>query len=235
MFVHVSLLPPLCRCTELACLLKHKYNSAARCVRATIACPAPCCGSCCGCLTLRHGMLSCSCGCCYGACSGCSSTYKKNGEPFNITYASGPVSGFLSGDTVNVAGLDVQLQTFAEVTDVTGLGPAFGVGKFDGILGMAFQSISVDNIPTVFQNLVAEKAVAAQVFAFYLPSTDGATGELIIGGIDTKHYVGTLSYVPLTSETCTYRVLPFCLRCHSPARVLELLCGVTPVSACGIV
>jgi len=130
-----------------------------------------------------------------------SSTYKPNGEPFNITYASGPVSGFLSSDTVVVAGLTVPAATFAEITDVTGLGPAFGVGKFDGILGMAFQSISVDNIPTIFGQMVQDKIVDSAVFAFYLPSTSGAVGELTIGGIDSKHYTGSLSYVPLSHET----------------------------------
>jgi hypothetical protein len=147
------------KCTDLSCLLKHKYDSSK------------------------------------------SSTYVANGTAFNIDYASGPVSGFLSEDTVSVAGLNVKLATFAEITDPTGLGPAFGIGKFDGILGMAWQSISVDNIPPIFADLVYENAVDAPVFAFYLPSTSGGTGELIIGGIDQKHYTGELTYVPLSSET----------------------------------
>ena len=98
---------------------------------------------------------------------------------------------------------DEQKATFAEVTDVTGLGPAFAVGKFDGIMGMAFQTISVDNVPTIFSLMVQDKLVDQPVFAFYLPSTSGAQGELILGGIDKAHYTGSLDYVPLTSETCT--------------------------------
>jgi len=133
--------------------------------------------------------------------SSSSSTYKKNGTPFNITYASGPVSGFLSGDTVSVAGLDVSIALFAEITDVSGLEPAFGIGKFDGILGMAFQSISVDNIPPIFALMVQAGLVDEPVFAFYLSSSDLAQGELILGGIDPNHYTGQLTYVPLTSET----------------------------------
>merc|ERR1719272_320504 len=98
-----------------------------------------------------------------------SSSYKPNGEAFNIRYGSGPVSGFLSEDVCTVGGFEVE-QTFAEITDPSGLGPAFAAGKFDGILGMAFQSISVDHIPTVFENMVNQKLVTAPVFAFYLSS-----------------------------------------------------------------
>jgi len=82
-----------------------------------------------------------------------------------------------------------------------GLGAAFLVGQFDGILGMAFQSISVDGIPTIFQDLLYSKQITSPVFAFYLPSATGAVGELTIGGIDPAHYTGTLTYIPLSSET----------------------------------
>ena len=53
-------------------------------------------------------------------------------------YGSGPVSGFQSIDTLDMGGLIVQNQEFAEVTDAGGLGAAYKLGKFDGILGMAF-------------------------------------------------------------------------------------------------
>jgi len=136
-----------------------------------------------------------------------SSTYQPNGTKYNIRYGSGPVSGFLSEDSVSVGGLVVKHQTFAEVTNVKGLGPAFAVGQFDGILGMAFQSISVDDITPPFQNMLAQGLINEAVFAFYLsneaapPLPPLIKGELIIGGIDRKHYTGELHYVNLTSET----------------------------------
>jgi hypothetical protein len=33
---------------------------------------------------------------------------------------------------------------------------ADAIGRFDGILGMAWQSISVDGMPTVFETLLAQ-------------------------------------------------------------------------------
>ena len=40
------------------------------------------------------------------------------------------------------------------VDNAGGLGPAFLIGQFDGILGLAFERISVDGIPPVFQDFV---------------------------------------------------------------------------------
>jgi saccharopepsin len=128
-----------------------------------------------------------------------SSTYHANGTAFKILYGSGPVSGFLSDDDISVGEAQVTQQRFAEITDVKGLGLAYAIGKFDGILGLAFQSISIMHIPTVFQNLVEQKAIKDPVFAFYLPSTTGSDGEMDIGGIDSSHYTGTLDYHKVTN------------------------------------
>lgn len=130
-----------------------------------------------------------------------SSTYHKNGTAWKIMYGSGPVSGFLSEDAVKVGDVTVPSQVFAEVTDVSGLGAAYSVGKFAGILGLAFQSISVDNIPPVFVNMVNQGLVDEPVFAFYLSEESGKDGELDFGGIDTNHYTGEITYVPVSSQT----------------------------------
>jgi len=114
---------------------------------------------------------------------------------------SGPVSGFLSQDKTVVSDLTVSTQVFAEITDVSGLGLAYSLGKFDGILGLAWPSISVDNVPPVFTNLVNGKQLDQDVFSFYLGKEDGDVGELLLGGIDDAKYTGSLQYVPLSNTT----------------------------------
>lgn len=51
-------------------------------------------------------------------------------------------------------------------------GNTFIDDKFDGILGMGWPSISVDNVTPVFQNMVAQSLVARPVFGFYLDRFD---------------------------------------------------------------
>jgi C1A family cysteine protease len=127
-----------------------------------------------------------------------SSTYQANGTEFKIQYGSGPVSGIWSDDTVSIGNLPIKTQAFAEVENAGGLGLAYGIGKFDGILGLGWDRISVDGVETPFHNLVDSGELAEQVFAFYLG--DSQPGSLVIGGTDKSHYTGDFTYVPLKSE-----------------------------------
>merc|ERR1711871_1263378 len=127
-----------------------------------------------------------------------SSTYVKNGTEFKIQYGSGPVSGIWSEDTVSIAGVATKQQAFAEVEDASGLGLAYSIGKFDGILGLGWDRISVDGILTPVHNLINSGELSEPVFAFYLG--DSAPGTLIMGGTDSSHYTGDFAYVPLKSE-----------------------------------
>ena len=63
-------------------------------------------------------------------------------------------------------GVSVKNQIFGEATKQPGT--AFIDAKFDGILGMAWPSIAVDNVNPVFQNMIEQKLVAKPVFGFYL-------------------------------------------------------------------
>jgi len=130
-----------------------------------------------------------------------SSTYVVNGSAFAIEYGSGSMKGFLSTDTVHIAGLSIQRQTFAEATALPGI--SFDLTQFDGILGLAFDSISVDAVVPPWYNLLSQKLVNNTLFSFWLSKDPrGASGgELILGGINTQRYTGSVSYQPLVNKT----------------------------------
>lgn len=128
-----------------------------------------------------------------------SSTYVKNGQAFVIEYGSGGVKGFLSQDTVTWGGTQVKNQVFAEVTSEQGT--SFAVAKFDGILGLAWQTISVNNVVTVFQNLFSQGLVSQNSFAFYLTRNAGQAGSVLtLGGYNSTLSKNDWKYVPLLAQ-----------------------------------
>lgn len=130
--------------------------------------------------------------------SSASSTYVKNGTEFAIQYGSGSLSGFMSQDTLTWAGIEVKRQVFAEAVDEPGL--AFVVAKFDGILGMGFPEIAVEQAVPPFNMMLDQELLAEPVFAFWLnrDPQDPDGGELVLGGIDEAHYTGDITWVPVT-------------------------------------
>ncbi|MCJ1449105.1 MAG: Vacuolar protease A [Stictis urceolatum] len=126
--------------------------------------------------------------------SSASSTFKKNGSSFEIQYGSGSLSGFVSEDTVTIGDLTVKNQLFAEATSEPGL--AFAFGRFDGIMGLGYDTIAVNKITPPVYNMIDKDLLDDKVFAFYLGDTDSES-EVVFGGVDKDHYTGKMTKIPL--------------------------------------
>ncbi|KAF9928675.1 Vacuolar protease A [Linnemannia zychae] len=128
-----------------------------------------------------------------------SSTFKSNGTEFGIQYGSGSLEGIISNDNVEVGGVVIKHQDFGESVKEPGL--AFAFGKFDGIFGLGYDTISVLGVVPPFYNLVNQKLIDDAVFGFYLAYADGATGgQMTLGGVDSNHFEGELDWYKVTRK-----------------------------------
>ena len=123
-----------------------------------------------------------------------SSTYHRDGSPFEIHYGDGSwAKGHLSVDTLEIDGIKIPNQIFAEAIFTHKMLK----DPVDGLLGLGFDSISSEKI-TPFHNMIKNGLIAEPVFAFYLGTN--APGELTFGGVDPNHYQGEISYVDVSKE-----------------------------------
>lgn len=127
-----------------------------------------------------------------------SSTYKANGSEFSIQYGSGAMEGYVSQDTLAIGDLIIPKQDFAEATSEPGL--AFAFGKFDGILGLAYNTISVNKIVPPIYNAIDQGLLDTPQFAFFLGDTNKDEengGVATFGGYDEDHFSGDITWLPV--------------------------------------
>lgn len=70
-------------------------------------------------------------------------------------------------------------------------------GRFDGILGLGYDTISVNHITPPFYNLINQGLIDEPVFSFRVGSSEEDGGEAVFGGIDKDAYTGKITYVPV--------------------------------------
>lgn len=126
-----------------------------------------------------------------------SRTYVANGTEFDIQYGSGSMSGIISNDQICIGDIVIKEQDFAESIKEPGM--AFIMARFDGIMGMGYDTISVNKIVPPFYNMISQNLVSRRIFSFWLNSVnseDGKSngGELVLGGWDDEHIEGEISW-----------------------------------------
>ncbi|KAJ8393542.1 hypothetical protein AAFF_G00060150 [Aldrovandia affinis] len=126
-----------------------------------------------------------------------SSTYQHTSQSLSIQYGTGSMNGYLGYDTVEVGGISVSRQIFG----LSQSEAAFMAQMVaDGILGLAFPSISSSDATPVFDNMMSQGLVEQDLFSVYLSSNQQAGSVVTFGGIDS-YYTGAINWIPLSSET----------------------------------
>jgi len=130
---------------------------------------------------------------------GKSSTYKANSTYISIEYGPNSATGYLSMDTTTWAGIAIPNITFMEATAMAG--DYWVISQFDGVMGMAWTSVSVDKIPPVYTTMFNMGLVPGNSFAVYLTTKVNAQGSsLTLGGYNALYSKGDWNYFPVIRD-----------------------------------
>jgi len=128
-----------------------------------------------------------------------SQSYVKDGRDFHIEYGSGKMSGYVSQDTLRIAGITAENVSFSEA--LVEPGTDFVYAEFDGILGLGFPELSVLGLQkSLFEHVF--KVTERKMFAFWigLKKNTHLGGVLMLGGYDSSFIEGPVVWVPITEQ-----------------------------------
>ncbi|KAI8081404.1 rhizopuspepsinogen precursor [Halteromyces radiatus] len=135
-----------------------------------------------------------------------SSSYVKEGKPFQLSYLDKSNSSGITGlETITIGGLTIKNQRFGMVTEESA---AFSKSPDDGLLGLAFNSLSVLNdTKTPLDNMISQGLISKPVFGVYLGSLrkEGG-GEYVFGGYNQSKISGPLINVNVDVKSGGYGV-----------------------------
>lgn len=123
-----------------------------------------------------------------------STTYAdpEHGVFLNIEFGTGRISGPQAVDDFHVGPFTVYSQTFGMIQKQEG--KVFEEVPFEGILGLAFPQMSANGVTPFFDNIIDQKALQKNEFAFYFSPNNPAANAVFWGGVDPKFYTGKIEY-----------------------------------------
>ncbi|RKO90110.1 aspartic peptidase domain-containing protein [Blyttiomyces helicus] len=128
-----------------------------------------------------------------------SSSFKENGTEFAIRFGTGSLEGVISNEILTIGDLEIQGQDFGESIKEPGI--TFAVGRFDGILGLAYKNIAVEGAVPPFYKMVDQKLLDEPLFgAWFGDTADGEGGEITFGAVDHEHFTGPFTWAPVTRK-----------------------------------
>jgi len=131
-----------------------------------------------------------------------SSSFVNNGQFFSIQYGSGSCYGNLGADTLNMGGIEIKSQTFGLAESIADV---FGYQPVDGILGLGWPNLAVDNVIPPIQNALDQ--LDQKLFSVWLDrkltlATGGNAGLITYGALDSVNCdSANTAYIALSSLT----------------------------------
>lgn len=123
-----------------------------------------------------------------------SPTFRTNPTDMSVEFASGVIDGTLASDTFTLGPIVVQNQTFGMIRSEKG--EVFMTGKFDGILGLSFSSLSATSeyLP-VFDNIIKQDLLTDNMFSFFYDEDHEDSSALVFGRPMPDLYDGDITWI----------------------------------------
>jgi len=133
-------------------------------------------------------------------------TTRTSSLVLDMSYGSGSASGVVVNDELVVGGYRVPDVTFGTMTNVDALGDSYALGSFDGVFGLGWPSLAVDQITPPFNIMLSRGILSKPLFSFsMIPENkrSGRGGYLVLGGYREDDIApgSHIEWIPLERET----------------------------------
>jgi pepsin A len=117
----------------------------------------------------------------------------------DITFGTGELKGPQGVDSFHVGPYVVKNQTFALIEDE--VGQVFTEIPFEGILGLAFPSMSAHGVQPFFDTVMQQEVLHGHnEISFFMAKHPKEQSAVFFGGVDERFFEGDITYFPVTQE-----------------------------------
>lgn len=126
-----------------------------------------------------------------------SSTF-QSGDPktVDIEFGTAELVGRAGKDDFHIGPFVVKDQTFNMIAQAKG--DTFANLPLEGIVGLAFPSMSVKGSTAFFDNVIEQKLLAHNEFAFFFSKDEKGSNAILWGGVDKSLYDGPMRMFPVS-------------------------------------
>lgn len=110
----------------------------------------------------------------------------------HIQFGTGSIAGPQGIEDFHVGPFTVYNQTFGLIQ--TQQGRVFEEVPFEGILGLAYPSMSAGGVTPFFDNIIHQKALGKSEFSFYFSLDNPSSNAVLWGGVDPAFHRGKVEY-----------------------------------------
>jgi hypothetical protein len=121
--------------------------------------------------------------------------YPDDRTQLSISFGTGHITGPMVVDDLHIGPFLVAKQNFGLMETVDG--DVFSESPVEGLAGLGLDAMSANGVRPFFRNVIDQKALANNEFAFYFSKDNPTANALLWGGVDKKFYTGNLTYFPV--------------------------------------